>query len=446
MQSGSDIRSEAPAEDDPLVANLKRFQHLLLRGRVLSISGPIIRTRLSGVKIGDMCQIEGGSDGPIAAEVVAISEDVAMLTPLGDTRGLSTWSGVRLCGKPMIVPCGDGLLGRTVDALGRPLDAKGPVSGRLDEAPIERAPPSPLSRQLISKPLSTGVRVIDGLLTLGRGQRIGIFGGAGAGKSTLLSALIKGSEADVAVIALIGERGREVREFVEETLGEDGAARSVVVAATSDRPALERMKAAATATSIAEHFSDQGKDVLLVMDSITRFARALREIGLSVGEPPTRRGFPPSVFARLPVLLERAGPAPRGTITAIYNVLVDSEEDGDPIADEVRGILDGHVILSPKLAARGHYPAIDVNRSRSRTMGAVVTKEHQGAADRIRALLAKHAELEFLIEVGEYKPGQDELADEAVQKHSSIVDFLRQRPGETTSLEETQQWMRKIAG
>jgi type III secretion protein N (ATPase) len=291
-----------------------------------------------------------------------------------------------------------------------------------------------------------GLRAIDGVLTCGEGQRMGIYGEPGGGKSSLLAQIVRGVDADVAVIALIGERGREVREFVEVQLGEDGMRRAVLVVSTSDRSAMERVKAAYVATAIAEHFRDSGKRVLLVMDSITRFARALREIGLAAGEPPTRRGFPPSVFAQLPSLMERAGPGITGSITAFYTVLVEGDGSGDPIAEETRGILDGHVILSRQLASAGHYPAIDVLASRSRVMNAVTDAAHQRAASRLRELLSRYAEIEFLLQVGEYKSGADPVADEAVAKINEIRSFLRQSGTERIGIQETLAWLTRLAG
>jgi type III secretion protein N (ATPase) len=289
-----------------------------------------------------------------------------------------------------------------------------------------------------------GVRVIDGLLTVGDGQRLGIYGEPGGGKSSLMAQIVKGAQADICVMALIGERGREVREFVERHLGPEGMARSVLVVATSDRSAIERMQAAYAATAIAEHFRDEGRRVILLMDSVTRFARALREIGLAAGEPPTRRGFPPSVFASLPGLMERAGPGETGSITAFYTVLVEGDGGGDPIAEETRGILDGHIVLSPSLAAQNHYPAVDVLVSRSRVMGAVAAPEHVKAAGRFRQLLARYQEAEFLVQVGEYKSGSDALTDKAIARIDDLRGFLRQGEHETTPFEESVAWMQRL--
>jgi len=345
------------------------------------------------------------------------------------------------------VSVGPGLLGRVLNGLGHPIDeaVKGPIAAEA-YYPAEASPPMPMTRTIISKPIALGVRVLDGLLTCGEGQRMGIFAAAGGGKSTLLAALVRNTEADVVVLALIGERGREVREFIENDLGPEGMSRAVVVVSTSDRPAMERLKAGYVATAVAEYYRDQGKRVLLMMDSVTRFARALREIGLAAGEPPARRGFPPSVFATLPRLMERAGQSDRGSITALYTVLVEGDDMTEPVADEVRSILDGHIILSRKLAAANHYPAIDVLASVSRVMGAVTDREHRAAASRFRELLAKYQEVEMLIRLGEYKPGGDATADEAVAKIEPLRAFLRQGTHERSSFDEARHRLAELVG
>jgi len=341
---------------------------------------------------------------------------------------------------------GPSLLGRVLDGMGRPLDSA--QRGRLTpEAfyPVYRETPDPLTRRIISEPLPLGVRVLDGLLTCGEGQRMGIFAAAGGGKSTLLSMLVRGAAVDVAVLALIGERGREVREFIERDLGEEGLKRSVVVCATSDKSSMERAKASYVATAIAEYFRDQGQRVLLLMDSVTRFGRALREIGLAAGEPPTRRGFPPSVFANLPKLMERVGMSDKGSITALYTVLVEGDDMTEPIADETRSILDGHIVLSRRLGAANHYPAVDVLASASRVMNSVIGPEHKKAAGKVRELMARYAEVELLIRIGEYKPGADALTDEAVRKNDAINAFLRQSTHELMPFEETLQRLEQLA-
>ncbi len=430
---------------DRLRATLPGIPLRPLRGRVTGATGTIIRAIAPGVRVGELCHITDETGLVLLAEVVGLAGREALLTPIGNLRGVSGRADVRPTGASRETPVGRRLLGRVVDALGRPIDGRGPI-GPGPMRPLYGEPPAALSRQLVAHLMPLGLRVMDGLLTVGEGQRIGIYGEAGGGKSTLVSQIVRGAAADVGVIALVGERGREVREFVEHSLGAQGLARSVVVVATSDRPAPERLSAALVATSIAEEFRDQGLKVLLFVDNVTRLARAGREIGLSAGEPPTRRGFPPSVFALLPQLMERAGPGERGSITAFYAVLVEGDGTGDPIAEETRGILDGHVILSRTLAAANHYPAIDVLMSRSRVMNAVTTKTHQRLAGRFRELMARHAEVEFLIQVGEYKPGADQLTDEAVEKIGDLRAFLRQGTDETTPFDETVGWMTQLVG
>ena len=349
-------------------------------------------------------------------------------------------------GKPYAVPVGEGLLGRILDGMGRPLDEA--EKGRLvtpGEQPAYAEVPKPLDRKMIERPMVLGVRALDGMLTCGEGQRIGIFAAAGGGKSTLLSMLVKGSQADVTVLALIGERGREVREFMEHQLGEEGMAKSVVVVATSDRPAMEQVKAAYTATAIAEYYRDQGLRVILMMDSVTRFARAQRAIGLAAGEPPTRRGFPPSVFAQLPLLLERTGQSDKGSITAFYTVLVEGDDMNEPVADETRSLLDGHIILSRELGAKGHYPAIDVLASASRVMGMVTSPEHGQAVLRIKELMAKFKEVELLVKVGEYQQGVDPVADLAIERNDAIMDFLKQRTEDLTQYDDTLSRLMELA-
>ena len=415
-----------------------------VRGRVVGASGTIIRAVLADVAVGDLCRLLNHNTGwSMDAEVVGLSGHEALLTPVGGLAGLSAGTEVTATGRRRQVPVGDHLLGRVIDALGEPIDGKGPIA-RFPSRPVFASPPPPMRRQMIAAPLPLGLRVMDGLLTCAEGQRFGIYGEAGGGKSTLMSQIVKGSAADVAVVALVGERGREVREFIEHSLGAEGLARAVVVVSTSDRPAAERVACAEAATAIAEHFRDEGRRVLLFVDNVTRYARALREIGLAAGEPPTRRGFTPSVFSALPQLMERAGMGERGSITAFYAVLVE-DGGGDPIAEETRGILDGHIVLSRALAASGHYPAIDVLASRSRVMNQVVGKPHVAAAARLRALLARYAEIEFLIQVGEYKPGSDPLADEAIAKIDELRRFLRQGGEEHTEFEETLEWMTRLS-
>nr|AAL98695.1 Y4yI [Sinorhizobium fredii] len=341
------------------------------------------------------------------------------------------------------VPIGPDLLGRVIDSRCRPLDGKCEVK-TTEVRPLHGRVPNPMTRRMVERPFPLGVRALDGLLTCGEGQRIGIYGEPGGGKSTLISQIVKGAAADVFIFALICQRGREVREFVERHLGEEGLRRAIVVVETSDRSATERAQCAPMATALAEYFREQGLRVALLLDSLTRFCRAMREIGLAAGEPPTRRGFPPSVFAALPGLLERAGMGERGSITAFYTVLVEGDGTGDPIAEESRGIVDGHIVLSRALAARSHFPAIDVLQSRSRVMDAVVSETHRKAASFFRDLLARYAECEFLINVGEYKQGGDPLTDRAVASIGELKEFLRQSEDEVSDFEETVGWMSRL--
>ncbi len=408
-----------------------------VRGRVEQVIGTIIRAVVPGVKVGELCILQNPWESfSLKAEVVGFVRNVALLSPLGNCQGVSPATEVIPTGEILSVPVGEELLGRVVDGLGQPLDG-GPPLKTKQHYPVFAEAPNPMTRKIISRPLSLGLRALDGMLTCGEGQRMGIFAAAGGGKSTLLSSIIKGCSAEVCVLALIGERGREVREFIENDLGPEGRKKSVLVVSTSDRSSMERLKAAYTSTAIAEYFRDQGKSVLLMMDSVTRFGRAQREIGLAAGEPPTRRGFPPSVFSELPKLMERAGNNEKGSITALYTVLVEGDDMTEPIADETRSILDGHIVLSRKLAARNHYPAIDVQASVSRVMNAIVTKEHKKAAQRLRQILAKYAEVELLVQIGEYKKGADKDADDALAHIDKVNAFLKQGLGEKSSFEET---------
>ncbi|RWP46063.1 MAG: FliI/YscN family ATPase [Mesorhizobium sp.] len=416
------------------------------KGRVRRVTGTVIHATVEEVRIGEICELLDPRTGTATkAEVVGLMDEMAILVPLGDLTGFSSLTEVIATGKTQTVPVGPGLLGRVISAFGEPLDGK-PLApdGITGSYPVNAYPPSPLERSLISEPIQLGIRALDGLLTCARGQRVGIFGEPGVGKSILLSDIVSGTDADVAVVALVGERGREVREFIEHQLGPEGLARAVIVVATSDRPAIERVKAAYVATSIAEYFRDQGKHVLLAMDNITRFARAQREIGLASGEPPTRRGFPSSLFAVLPRLLERSGPGRVGSITSLYSVLLEGDGTLDPVAEEIQALLDGHVFLSNELAQRNHFPAIDVLRSRSRLMDTVVPAEHRSDAGRLRELLARYADVELLLRVGEYEKGSDAVADEAVAKIDAINAFLRQPSATHETIEQTRERMRGI--
>jgi len=414
-----------------------------VRGRVKRAIGTLLHAVLPGARVGEICVLQDhGTGWSLEAEVIGLLPDGVLLTPIGDMVGLSSRAEVVPTGRMQEVSVGPDLLGRVIDSFGRPLDGKGPVKA-AHTRPLRGAAPNPMTRRGIEQPFPLGIRVLDGLLTCGEGQRIGIYGDAGCGKSTLMSQIVKGAAADVTVVALIGERGREVREFIERHIGE-ALGRTIVVVETSDRSPMERAQCAHTATALAEYFRDQGLRVVLMMDSLTRFSRAMREIGLAAGEPPTRRGFPPSVFALLPGLLERAGMGERGSITAFYTVLVEGDGTGDPIAEETRGILDGHIILSRALAAREHFPAIDVLSSRSRVMDAVVSAPHRRAASLFRDLLSRYNEAEFLIKVGEYKPGSDPLTDRAIGSIEELRAFLRQGQHEPSSFEEAVTWMSRL--
>lgn len=416
-----------------------------VRGRVEQVVGTIIRAVVPGVKVGELCILRNPwEDWELKAEVVGFAKQVALLTPLGELQGISPQTEVIPTGEIHSVPVGNDLLGRVLNGLGEPIDGGAPLRPK-GYYPVYADPPNPMERRIIDKPISLGLRVLDGMLTCGEGQRMGIFAAAGGGKSTLLSCIIKGTEADVCVLALIGERGREVREFLEHDLGPEGMKRAVIVCSTSDRSSMERLKAAYTATAVAEYFRDQGKSVLLLMDSVTRFGRALREIGLAAGEPPTRRGFPPSVFSSLPKLMERAGNSDKGSITALYTVLVEGDDMTEPIADETRSILDGHIILSRKLAAANHYPAIDVQASVSRVMNSIVEDEHKSAAQKLRQVLAKYSELEILVQIGEYEKGSDREADDALARIDSVNRFLKQGMDERSSFDETLGALREVA-
>lgn len=408
-----------------------------VRGRVDQVVGTIIRAVVPGVKVGELCILKNPwEEFELKAEVVGFLKNVALLSPIGSCQGVSPATEVIPTGEILSVPVGPELLGRVVNGMGESID-DGPELRCRTHYPIYAPAPNPMTRMIISKPLTLGIRSIDGVLTCGEGQRMGIFAAAGGGKSTLLSTIIKGCTADVCVLALIGERGREVREFIEKDLGPEGRKKAVLVVSTSDRSSMERLKAAYTATAVAEYFRDQGKSVLLMMDSVTRFARAQREIGLAAGEPPTRRGYPPSVFSELPKLMERAGNNDKGSITALYTVLVEGDDMTEPVADETRSILDGHIVLSRKLASKNHYPAIDVQQSVSRVMNSIVTKEHKAAAQRLRRILAQYESVELLLQIGEYKKGADAAADDAIAHIDAVNAFLKQGLAERSTFEET---------
>lgn len=416
---------------------IKSAQPIQMNGKITQIIGLLIESQGPLVQLGELCYIysRSGAD-PIPAEVVGFRHDRVLLMPLGEMQGIGPGSEVRAAHKVCSVKVGQQLLGRIVDALGNPLDGKGPIHSEW-EYPLQAAPPSPLTRPRIHDKLSVGVRAIDGMLTLGRGQRVGIMAGSGVGKSTLLGMIARNTEADISVISLVGERGREVREFIERDLGEEGLKRSVVVVATSDQPALLRIKGALAATAIAEFFRDNGRDVMLMMDSVTRFAMAQREVGLTIGEPPATRGYTPSVFALLPRLLERAGTGETGSITGIYTVLVDGDDMNEPIADSVRSILDGHIVLSRAIAAANHYPAIDVLNSVSRLMLEIVSKEQWQSAQKVRTIMATYKEAEDLINIGAYASGTNPSIDHAIQMIAAVREFLQQEVYEQSTMEET---------
>ncbi|HTM45365.1 MAG TPA: FliI/YscN family ATPase [Polyangiaceae bacterium] len=429
-------------EVDALRAKLQQTTPLVSKGRVRAVAGLTIRLSLPLARLGDLLIIRRRGK-PLYAEVVGFDGDEALALPLGDAVGIGPEDEVESTGEPLTVPAHPSLLGRVVDGLGRVIDGAMDTS-QLPRVSTEGTPPEPLSRKPINERLHTGIRAIDSLMTLGIGQRIGLFSGSGVGKSTLLASMARGSNADVVIVALVGERGREVSEFIETSLGVEARKRSIVVVATSDAPALERLKAAQTASSLAEYFRDRGQNVLLLMDSITRVARAQREVGLAAGEPPVRRGYPPSVFAMLPRLLERSGQAAKGSITAIYTVLVEGDSLDEPITDEVRGVLDGHIVLSRALAEQGHYPAIDVNASLSRVMDRLVTPDHTRAARVLRSLIAAYEAKRDLVALGAYARGSDKKLDCALDRWGNIERFLRQDGHSTSEFTETLRQLQEL--
>lgn len=411
---------------DRLARSFSQRPTVVRRGRVLQVVGTVIEAELPGVAVGELAAV-----GPTLAEVVGFKESRALLMPLGRLEGVSHGMTVEVRSNVLSMPVGPGLLGRVIDPLGEPMDGR-PLQDCPGRRPIIAPAPDPMTRQVISKPLETGVRVIDGLLTLGRGQRVAVMAGSGVGKSTLMGMVARNCRADVNVVALIGERGREVREFLERDLGPEGLARSVVVIATSDHSPVLQVKAMVSAIAVAEHFRDEGRDVLFMVDSLTRLAMAQRQIGLSAGEPPATKGYTPSVFTLMPRVLERLGPSARGSITGFLTVLVEGEDMDDPVADTVRGIVDGHIVLARRLASLGHYPAIDVLESVSRTMPSTVPPAHVAVATRVRAMMATYRENEELIRLGAYKQGTDADVDTAIAAHGQVNAFLRQPVGETT--------------
>lgn len=430
--------------------NLDKYQQLKQKnyfkklGRVVNVVGLTIESAGPDATLGDICCIymEDDKCNSIMAEVVGFKDNKTLLMPFEVTSGIGLGCLVENQGASLKVQVGPFLLGQVLDGLGRPLDGK-PFTGGASYN-VEAPPPDPMAREIISEVLPLGVKAVDGLITIGKGQRIGIFAGSGVGKSTLMGMFARNTNADINVIALIGERGREVREFIENDLGEEGMKRSVIVVATSDKPALERNKAAKTATAIAEYFRDRGKDVLLMMDSLTRFSMAQREIGLASGEPPVTRGYPPSVYAEMPKLLERAGTNEKGSITGLYTVLVDGDDFNEPITDTARSILDGHIMLNRKLAHKNHYPAIDVLQSISRCMSMITDKEQKRLASRIKSIMATYNDAEDLINIGAYKKGSNPSVDESIAYINKVNKFLCQMTDEKYTYEETQNLMKEL--
>lgn len=425
------------------IPSLSNLELTKVIGKVIQVVGLVVEAQVQGVFINEICRVEVDEDHYIECEVVGFKEERVLMMPFGSMAGIRPGSRIFATGNPLKVKVGMGLLGRVIDGLGNPMDNKGPLE--YDELyKVDQNPPDPIKRPRITDVLKTGVKAIDGLLTLGKGQRIGIFAGSGVGKSTLMGMLARNCKADVAVISLIGERGREVKDFIEESLGEEGLAKSVVICATSDQPPVIRLKGAMVGTAVAEYFRDQGKNVLFMMDSVTRFSMAQREIGLATGEPPTTKGYTPSVFATLPRLMERAGTSETGSITGIYTVLVDAGDMDEPIADAARGILDGHIILSRDLAAKNHYPCIDVPQSISRLMASITPENHIAAAGKLREVLAKYTDAEDLINIGAYVKGSNEKIDFAIEKIDDVNHFLKQKTHETISFEDAQARLQQI--
>ncbi len=431
--------------------DLRRFHDRIARAELLAHRGSVVRVAGMGIEskgppvgVGALCEIELPGGRTAAAEVVGFHDELRILLPLEGVEGVAPGARVYSSSAPRTIAVGEGILGRVIDGLGRPLDGRGPLEG-VEHRSIEADAPLPLQRPRIAEPLSFGLRCFDGVLTCGKGQRVGIFAGSGVGKSTLLGEIARSSEADVNVLVLVGERGREVREFIEESLGPEGLARSVVAVATSDTSPIQRVKVAFLGTAIAEYFRDQGCNVLFMMDSLTRFAMAQREIGLAAGEPPTTKGYCPSVFSLLPRLTERLGATERGSITGILTVLVEGDDLSDPVADCARSILDGHVVLSRRLAEQGHYPAVDILQSVSRLMTAVATPEHVRSAQALRAICATYQGAEDLVNIGAHVPGSNRRIDRALALIDEVRAFLVQRPGERTEFAQTRERMLGIA-
>lgn len=430
---------------DNVIERLDQLEMTTVNGRITETVGMIIRAVVPNVKIGEVCLVKRDNMEPLMCEVIGFTSEEVLLSPLGEMVGIGPSSEVVPTHRSLSVKVGPAILGRILDALGRPLDVatKGPLI-TTDMVPVMRAPPDPTKRKIIKEPISVGIRVFDGALCVGLGQRVGVFAAAGGGKSTLLGMIARNAVADVNVISLVGERGRELREFIEKDLGPEGLKRSVLIVSTSDQASQLRINAAFVGTAIAEYFRDQGKSVILMMDSVTRFARAIREVGLAAGEPPARGGYTPSVFSILPKLLERSGNSDIGSITAFYTILVAGDDMNEPVADEVRSILDGHMILSADLARQYHYPAVDVLSSASRVLTSITTKEHLQLIGKIREVLAVYKKNELLIKIGEYKRGSDKNVDFAIDYVDKVNRFLRQGIDEKSSWQETQQQLKAL--
>lgn len=429
---------------DTLLSSLDTLELTTINGRITEVVGMLIKAIVPEVKIGEICLVKRIGD-PLLAEVIGFTQEEVLLSPLGEMTGIGPSSEVIPTRMPLNIKVGPQLLGRVLNGLGEPLDVdtKGPLN-LFEVHSVISSPPDPLKRSRVTEPISVGIRSIDAVLTTGRGQRVGIFAAAGGGKSTLLGMIARNAVADVNVITLVGERGREVRDFIEKDLGPEGMARSVLIVSTSDQPSQLRLNAAYVGTAIAEYFREQGKSVIFMMDSITRFARALREVGLAAGEPPARAGYTPSVFSTLPKLLERTGNSEKGSITAFYTILVAGDDMNEPVADEVRSILDGHIILSSELARQFHYPAIDILSSASRVMPSIVPKEQMLLAGKIREVLANYRKNELLIKIGEYKRGADKAGDFAIDYIDKVNKFLKQGVDEKCTFAETIQLLRNI--
>jgi len=430
---------------DKIIDKLEEVEVTSVSGRVTEIIGMLIKAVVPRVKIGEVCLVKRDDMPPLRTEVVGFTREEVFLSPLGDMAGVGPSSEVISTGMSLSINVGPQLLGRVLNGLGEPLDedTKGPLE-TTETCSVYRDPPDPLTRRRILDHLSVGIRAFDGPLTVGEGQRVGIFAAAGGGKSTLMGMIARNAEADVNVITLVGERGRELRDFIEESLGEEGLKRSVLVVSTSDQSSQLRLNAAYVGTAIAEYFRDQGKKVILMMDSVTRFARALREVGLAAGEPPARAGYTPSVFSTLPKLLERSGNSATGSITAFYTILVAGDDMNEPVADEVRSILDGHIILSAELARQYHFPAVDVLSSASRVITTIADEEHLKLVGKLKEVLATYKKNEMLIKIGEYKRGSDKNVDYAIDHVDKVLGFLKQTVTEKSTFEETMQQLRAI--